>query len=35
MCFRLALLIMTGLVLATGFFGGTVVYGLDHYTWSP
>jgi mono/diheme cytochrome c family protein/uncharacterized membrane protein len=34
-CFRSALLIMTGLVLATGFFGGAVVYGLDHYNWSP
>jgi uncharacterized membrane protein len=34
-CFRSVLLILTGLVLATGFFGGAVVYGLDHYTWSP
>jgi mono/diheme cytochrome c family protein/uncharacterized membrane protein len=30
---RTALLIVTGLVLATGFFGGAVVYGLDHYAW--
>jgi heme A synthase len=31
--FRAALFVVTGLVLATGFFGGAVVYGLDHYTW--
>jgi mono/diheme cytochrome c family protein/uncharacterized membrane protein len=34
-CFRSVLLILTGLVLATGFFGGAAVYGLDHYSWSP
>jgi uncharacterized membrane protein len=31
--FRLTLLVVAGLVLLTGFFGGAVVYGLDHYTW--
>jgi uncharacterized membrane protein len=33
MCFRAALFGVAGLVLATGFFGGAVVFGLDHYTW--
>jgi mono/diheme cytochrome c family protein/uncharacterized membrane protein len=33
--FRVTLLVMAGLVLVTGFLGGAVVYGLDHYTWPP
>jgi uncharacterized membrane protein/mono/diheme cytochrome c family protein len=33
--FRVALLVVTALVLVTGFFGGAVVFGLDHYTWPP
>jgi uncharacterized membrane protein len=33
MCFRVTLLVVAGLALATGFFGGAVVFGLDHYTW--
>jgi uncharacterized membrane protein len=33
LCFRATLLIVAGLVLVTGFFGGAVVFGLDHYTW--
>jgi uncharacterized membrane protein len=32
-CFRGALLVVAGLVLVTGFFGGAVVFGLDHYAW--
>jgi hypothetical protein len=24
-----------GTPLVTGFFGGAVVFGLDHYTWPP
>jgi uncharacterized membrane protein/mono/diheme cytochrome c family protein len=32
---RVALLIVAALVLATGFFGGAVVYGFEHYTWPP
>ncbi len=31
--YRLALFAATGLVMATGFFGGSLVYGLDHYAW--
>jgi mono/diheme cytochrome c family protein/uncharacterized membrane protein len=31
--FRLTLLVLAVLVLVTGFFGGAVVFGLDHYTW--
>ena len=31
--FRVALLVVAGLVSVTGFFGGAVVFGLDHYTW--
>jgi hypothetical protein len=31
--FRITLLVVAGLVLATGFFGGVMVYGFDHYTW--
>jgi mono/diheme cytochrome c family protein/uncharacterized membrane protein len=33
MCFRVALLVAAGLVSVTGFFGGAVVFGLDHYNW--
>jgi mono/diheme cytochrome c family protein/uncharacterized membrane protein len=33
MCFRGMLLVVTGLVTVTGFFGGAVVFGLDHYAW--
>jgi mono/diheme cytochrome c family protein/uncharacterized membrane protein len=29
------LLVVAVLVLATGFFGGAVVSGFDHYTWPP
>jgi uncharacterized membrane protein len=31
--FRLTLFVGTGLVLSTGFLGGALVYGLDHYVW--
>jgi hypothetical protein len=31
--FRMTLLVVAALVLVTGFFGGAVVCGLDHYTW--
>jgi uncharacterized membrane protein len=31
--YRIALFAATGLVMATGFFGGSLVYGLDHYAW--
>jgi mono/diheme cytochrome c family protein/uncharacterized membrane protein len=33
LAFRVTLLVVAVLVLVTGFFGGAVVYGLDHYTW--
>jgi mono/diheme cytochrome c family protein/uncharacterized membrane protein len=33
MCFRIMLLVLAVLVSATGFFGGAVVFGLDHYRW--
>jgi mono/diheme cytochrome c family protein/uncharacterized membrane protein len=33
MWFRATLLVVTGFVLVTGFFGGAVVFGLAHYTW--
>jgi hypothetical protein len=33
--FRLALLVVAAVVLVSGFLGGAVVYGLDHYTWPP
>ena len=33
MCFRIALLVVAALVSVTGFFGGAVVFGLDHYRW--
>lgn len=32
-CFRVTLLVVAGLVSVTGFFGGAVVFGLDHYSW--
>lgn len=31
--FRLALFLGAGLVGATGFLGGSLIYGLDHYAW--
>jgi mono/diheme cytochrome c family protein/uncharacterized membrane protein len=31
--FRVSLLVLAVLALATGFFGGAVVHGLDHYAW--
>jgi uncharacterized membrane protein len=31
--FRIALLCAAGLVGATGFLGGALLYGLDHYAW--
>lgn len=31
--FRLLLLAASVLVLTTGFFGGSLIYGLDHYRW--
>jgi hypothetical protein len=33
MCFRVMLLVVAALVSVTGFFGGAVVFGIDHYTW--
>jgi uncharacterized membrane protein len=33
MCFRVTLLVVAVLVSVTGFFGGAVVFGIDHYTW--
>jgi uncharacterized membrane protein/mono/diheme cytochrome c family protein len=33
--FRVTLLVVAGLVQVTGFFGGAVIYGLDHHTWPP
>jgi hypothetical protein len=32
-CFRVTLFTIAGLVAVTGFFGGAVVYGLNHYAW--
>jgi uncharacterized membrane protein/mono/diheme cytochrome c family protein len=32
-CYRVTLLVVAGLVSVTGFFGGAVVFGLDHYAW--
>ena len=29
--FRVALFVGAGLVSATGFFGGALIYGIDHY----
>lgn len=31
--FRMALFVVAALVLGTGFFGGAMVYGIDHYAW--
>ena len=31
--YRLAVFVGAALVMATGFFGGALVYGLDHYAW--
>jgi mono/diheme cytochrome c family protein/uncharacterized membrane protein len=31
--FVITLFVVAGLVLATGFFGGALVFGLDHYRW--
>jgi uncharacterized membrane protein len=31
--FRMALFSAAGLVAATGFLGGALLYGLDHYAW--
>ncbi len=31
--FRVLLFLSGGLVAATGFFGGALVYGIDHYAW--
>jgi mono/diheme cytochrome c family protein/uncharacterized membrane protein len=31
--FRVTLLVVAGLVSVTGYLGGGLVYGLDHYTW--
>jgi hypothetical protein len=33
MWFRITLLFVVVLVLVTGFFGGAIVFGLDHYGW--
>ena len=33
MSFQVALLLLAALVSITGFFGGAVVFGLNHYTW--
>jgi hypothetical protein len=33
--FRLVLLLSTGLVLVTGFFGGALMHGIDYYAWPP
>jgi hypothetical protein len=32
-CFRVTLVVAAVLVAVTGFFGGAVVFGLDHYAW--
>jgi len=32
-CYRLTLFVGAGLVSAAGFFGGALVYGLDHFAW--
>jgi mono/diheme cytochrome c family protein/uncharacterized membrane protein len=34
-CFRLALLGLAAVVAVTGFFGGAVAFGMDHYVWGP
>jgi uncharacterized membrane protein/cytochrome c5 len=33
--FRISLFGAAGVVLAAGFFGGALVFGLDHYAWPP
>jgi mono/diheme cytochrome c family protein/uncharacterized membrane protein len=33
--FRVTLFGAAGVALATGFFGGALVFGLDHYAWPP
>jgi hypothetical protein len=33
--FRITLFGAAGVALATGFFGGALVFGLDHYAWPP
>ena len=33
MSFRVALLVVAVLVSATGFFGGAVVFGINHHAW--
>jgi mono/diheme cytochrome c family protein/uncharacterized membrane protein len=33
--FRVALLVVALIVPVTGFFGGAVVLGIDHYSWTP
>ena len=33
MCFRACLLLLAVITSATGFFGGAVVFGLNHYAW--
>src|SRR5262249_31532003 len=33
LCFQVVLLVVVALVSVTGFFGGAVVFGIDHYTW--
>jgi hypothetical protein len=33
MWFRATLMAVAVLVLVTGFFGGGVVFGLDHHSW--
>lgn len=33
MAYRVGLFVTTGLVGMTGFFGGALVYGIDHYAW--
>lgn len=33
--YRVALLVTVGLVMGTGFFGGAMIYGVDHYRWPP
>jgi hypothetical protein len=35
MWFRVTLIVVTVLVGVTGFFGGAIVFGLDHFTRPP
>jgi uncharacterized membrane protein len=32
---RILVVVAAGLILVTGFFGGAVVHGLNHYAWPP